>query len=127
MPPVVRSKPGDKFGALQRRRRAARRGVPQDCKACSGRFRSRSRTHIYCTRKTCRRKRRLEYMRKYMAEWKKNHPDYWKTEKQREYLKRWRKEHPDYFRKYLAEWRRRNVAGSRTSSRSRANPPAARR
>lgn len=123
MPPLVPS--GIRLPGPQRRmrRRVVRLREARACKACGGPFRSRSRTHIYCARKLCRRKRRLEYMRRYMQEWKKAHPDYWKTDKQRQYLKRWREEHPDYFRNYLAKWRKKNTSGA---SRTRARPKAQR-
>ena len=112
MPPQLRSITSPPRKAPTARRKAAKKGAPGKCRACGGPFRSRSRIHIYCARKTCRRKRRLEYMRKYMTEWKRAHPNYWRTDKQKQYLKRWRQEHPDYFRKYLAKWRKKNKAAS---------------
>ena len=62
-------------------------------------------------------------MRAYMLQWKKEHPDYWKTEKQRKYLKRWREEHPDYFREYAARLRKKD-GSSRTRGRGRRPAPS---
>jgi hypothetical protein len=45
-------------------------------------------------------------MKRYMAQWKVRHADYWKSERQYEYLKRWRASHPDYFK----NWRRKQKA-----------------
>jgi len=43
-------------------------------------------------------------MKRYMAQWKTRHADYWKTDRQYEYLRRWREAHPNYFR----DWRRKH-------------------
>jgi hypothetical protein len=79
------------------------------CPACGKEFRARNKVHVYCARETCRAKRRAAYMKKYMAGWKKKHPNYWKTERQREYMKEWREGHPGYFR----EWRERQKRRAR--------------
>ncbi len=113
-------------GPVRQPRRGARAGIPAKCKFCGRPFRARSRTNIYCTRQTCKRKRRLAYMRDYMKRWKAEHPDYWKSDKQRQYLKEWRENHPDYFKEYAAKTKKTGGTSSRrqrpSSRRSAVNP-----
>ena len=111
-------------GSARQPRRSARPGIPAKCKFCGRPFRARSRTNIYCTRQTCKRKRRLAYMRNYMKSWKADHPDYWKSEDQKKRLKEWREKHPDYFKDY-AEKTKKKSGGTSTRRRrpsSRRSP-----
>jgi hypothetical protein len=82
---------------MQTRRPRAR------CRFCGRSYTPRIRRQIYCGSSECFRNRRRIYMKRYMAQWKSRHADYWKTERQYEYLRRWRESHPHYFR----NWRRR--------------------
>ncbi|NUN51146.1 MAG: hypothetical protein HUU15_20265 [Candidatus Brocadiae bacterium] len=85
---------------------AARKSTKR-CPACGKEFKARNRVHQYCSRETCRAARRAGYMKKYMAGWKRKHPNYWKTDRQREYMKDWRESHPEYFRVWRERQRRR--------------------
>ncbi|MBI5360869.1 MAG: hypothetical protein HZA48_09850 [Planctomycetes bacterium] len=81
-----------------------RKTILRKCKACKQAFKTRNSKRIFCLGKACTKARRAVYLKKYMVNWKKKHPHYWKNAKQLEYLKRWRQAHPEYF----SAWRKGN-------------------
>ena len=84
--------------------RSHRPASRRPCRHCGIRFIPRVSRQIYCGRRECFHQRRRVYMKRYMAQWKTRHADYWKTDRQYEYLRRWREAHPNYFR----DWRRKH-------------------